>query len=258
MEYPHEITLREEGFQKISDLKAPKGVIGPINLTLNRFNSLKQKAGETPSPEDQKTLLVWSTDISDRILDYLERDLPEATDEDITNQKQKEQMEKDQKEKFDATVAKAVEAQNKKDLATAKALYQEALGINPEATECTDAIAAIDVALVEEATAAQKIIDDAKAETEAADKAKGEKATKDNNFNTLIQTGKDALAASKLADARTAFTEAGKIYPNEAVVGEQLALLEAAEATATQAAAKKTAPKQNAVQNAIEDIGLEW
>lgn len=111
----------------------------------------------------------------------------------------------EQEAKYQAAIAKADAAMTAKDYATAKSGYNEALGIKAKEKYSTDKLAEID-----------KILADL-ANKEKADKALTEK------YNALITKGDNALSDKKYNDAKTAYTAALALKPNEQYPKDKLA-----------------------------------
>ncbi len=242
--YPHREIIIEDQL----DMKVFAPISHPyhsVHLAYIKLENDIAKKGETVTKEDKERLVMRSITLQSAIQEFVDKDLPEATDE-LINQIEKENMEKEQQEKFDAAMATAKQLHEAKDYAGAKAAYQEAFKINPEANECTDAIVAID------------------AEIAQADKSKqdaeelAEKATKDENFNSLIKTGDEMFAAKKYKEAKAAYTDAEKIYSNEITAAKLTAVEEADKAATPEVKTPKASPKSNAVDDALSEVGLEW
>jgi hypothetical protein len=129
--------------------------------------------------------------------------------------------------KYQAAIKKADGAFAKKDWPNARIGYNEALGIKPAEQYPKDKLAAID-----------KAIADDKSAIDAAAKAKAE-AELEAKYQAAIKKGDDAYAKKDWVTARTGFTEALGIKPNEQYPKDKLAALDKI-AAAIKAAATNT------------------
>ncbi|MCX8080322.1 MAG: hypothetical protein N3F09_03700 [Bacteroidia bacterium] len=130
--------------------------------------------------------------------------------------------------KYNTAIKKGDDAFAKKDWTTAKAGYNEALGLKPNEQYPKSQLAAIDKAIADEAAA--------KAKAEAEAKAKAELEAK---YNAAIKKGDDAFAKKDWNSAKAAYNEALGLKPNEQYPKNQLAAID--KAIADEAAAKAKA-----------------
>jgi len=140
--------------------------------------------------------------------------------------------------KYNAAIKKGDEAFAKKDWNTAKAGYNEALGLKPNEQYPKNQLAAIDKAIADEAAT--------KAKAEAEAKAKAEL---DAKYNAAIKKGDDAFNAKDWNASKAAFTEASGLKPNEQYPKDKIAAInkiladEAAAKAKSEAEAKALAEK---------------
>ncbi|MGZ4064125.1 MAG: carboxypeptidase-like regulatory domain-containing protein, partial [Bacteroidia bacterium] len=99
--------------------------------------------------------------------------------------------------KYAAAVKKGDDAFGKKDWTTAKAGYNEALGIKAAEKYPKDQLAAVDKAIADEAAAKAKADADAKS-----------KAELDAKYTAAVKKGDDAFAANDWATAKAGYTDA--------------------------------------------------
>jgi len=137
--------------------------------------------------------------------------------------------------KYLAAIKKGDAAFALKDWTSARAGYNEALGIKSGEKYPKDQIALIDKALGDAAAAKAKADADAaaKAKAEADAKAKADadaknKAELEAKYLAAIKKGDDAFASKTWATARTGYNEALGIKPNEAYPKAQLAAIDKA------------------------------
>jgi hypothetical protein len=133
--------------------------------------------------------------------------------------------------KYTAAIKKGDDAFAKKDWATAKAGYNEAIGIKAAEKYPKDQLVAVDKAIADEAAAKKK------ADEEAA-KAKAD-AELNAKYNAAFKKGEDAFAKKDWPNAKAAFTEASGIKPSEQAPKDRLAAID--KAIADEAAAKAKA-----------------
>lgn len=143
--------------------------------------------------------------------------------------------------KYQAAIKKADAAFTKKDWPNAKAGYNEALGIKPAEQYPKDKLAAID-----------KAIADDKSAMDAAAKAKAE-AELEAKYHAAIKKGDDAYTKKDWATARTGFTEALGIKPNEQYPKDKLAALDKIAAAIKAAATNTVAATPTVITPTPED-----
>lgn len=127
--------------------------------------------------------------------------------------------------KYAAAVKKGDDAFGKKDWVTAKAGYNEALGIKANEQYPKDKIAAIDKAIADEAAAKAKADADAKAKAELEAK-----------YAAAIKKGDDAFGKKDWVNAKAGYNEALGVKPNEQYPKDKIAAID--KAVADDAAAK--------------------
>jgi hypothetical protein len=149
--------------------------------------------------------------------------------------------------KYNAAIKKGDDAFAKKDWNTAKAGYNEALGLKPNEQYPKNQLAAIDKAMADEAAA--------KAKAEAEARAKAELEAK---YNAAIKKGDEAFNAKDWNTAKAAFTEASGLKPNEQYPKDKIAAInkiladEAAAKAKSEAEAKAMAEKEAKYNAAVK------
>ncbi len=118
--------------------------------------------------------------------------------------------------KYNAAIKKGDDAFKKKDWATARGGYNEALGFKPNEKYPKDQLAAID-----------KAIEDEKGKMDADAKAKAE-AELNAKYNAAIKKGDDAFKKKDWTTARGGYNEAIGIKPSEKYPKDQLAAIDKA------------------------------
>ena len=121
-----------------------------------------------------------------------------------------------QQKKYDNLISKANGEFGRKSWESAKWTFQEALAVFPDEQFPKDKIAEIDVKLKE--------LTDAKAANEAAD---ADEKKRKEEFDDLVESGKNQLKDGDLDKAKTSFTEASKIFPENRLVKDKLSEVEA-------------------------------
>ena len=116
-----------------------------------------------------------------------------------------------QQKKYDNLISKATSEFGRESWESAKWTFQEALAVFPNEQLPKDKIAEIDLKLKELA--------DAKAAKEAAD---ADEQKRKEEFDDLVESGKNQLKDGDLDKAKTSFTEASKIYPENKLIKDKL------------------------------------
>ena len=124
-----------------------------------------------------------------------------------------------QQKKYDNLISKATSEFGRESWESAKWTFQEALAVFPNEQLPKDKIAEIDAKLKELA--------DAKAANADEQKRKEE-------FDDLVESGKNQLKEGDLDKAKTSFTEASKIYPENKLIKDKLLEVNAKIATEEQ------------------------